>query len=74
MHISLVLDFHSLAFYPHRKYDHDHYLCTLLLRGWSRSAVFALRAFNVEVAQVCVCVCVYVCKTYSNFSFVSLYL
>lgn len=37
---------------PPRKYDHEHYLCCLLLPREARAASFALRAFNVEVAQV----------------------
>lgn len=35
-----------------RKYDHENYLCTLLLRKESIHAAFAVRAFNVEIAQV----------------------
>lgn len=35
-----------------RKHDYDHYLCTLLLPKAAQSAVFALRAFNVEVAMI----------------------
>ena len=35
-----------------RKHDYDHYLCTLLLPKPSQPAVFALRAYNVEVALV----------------------
>ena len=35
-----------------RKRDHEHYLCTLLLPSPQRSAVFALRALNVETASI----------------------
>lgn len=35
-----------------RKHDYDHYLCTLLLPRAAQKAVFALRAFNVEVALI----------------------
>ncbi|XP_049709934.1 NADH dehydrogenase (ubiquinone) complex I, assembly factor 6 isoform X2 [Elephas maximus indicus] len=35
-----------------RKRDYEGYLCSLLQPAESRSAVFALRAFNVELAQV----------------------
>ncbi|XP_043835667.1 NADH dehydrogenase (ubiquinone) complex I, assembly factor 6 isoform X1 [Dromiciops gliroides] len=35
-----------------RKRDYEGYLCCLLLPAEARSAAFALRAFNVELAQV----------------------
>lgn len=35
-----------------RKHDFDHYLCTLLLPRDVQSTVFAIRAFNVETAQI----------------------
>ncbi|XP_037658451.1 NADH dehydrogenase (ubiquinone) complex I, assembly factor 6 isoform X2 [Choloepus didactylus] len=35
-----------------RKRDYEGYLCSLLLPAGSRSSAFALRAFNVELAQV----------------------
>ncbi|XP_055943348.1 NADH dehydrogenase (ubiquinone) complex I, assembly factor 6-like [Argiope bruennichi] len=35
-----------------RKYDYENYLCTLLLSEPVKSAAFAVRAFNVEIAQV----------------------
>ncbi|XP_004474751.1 NADH dehydrogenase (ubiquinone) complex I, assembly factor 6 isoform X2 [Dasypus novemcinctus] len=35
-----------------RKRDYEGYLCSLLLPAESRSSAFALRAFNVELAQV----------------------
>ncbi|XP_061197067.1 NADH dehydrogenase (ubiquinone) complex I, assembly factor 6-like [Saccostrea echinata] len=35
-----------------RQYDHENYLCTLLLRRDLRAAVIVLRAFNIEVAMV----------------------
>ena len=38
--------------YCYRKHDYDHYLCTLLLPRRAHKAVFALRAFNVEVALI----------------------
>ena len=57
-----------------RRYDHEHYLCCLLLPRDSRSTSIALRALNIELAQVpchisqstvcmCVCVCIalYIC-------------
>jgi hypothetical protein len=36
-----------------RKHDYEHYLCALQLPPQARAASFALRAFNVETAQVC---------------------
>ncbi|KAF8786737.1 HORMA domain-containing protein 1 [Argiope bruennichi] len=33
------------------KYDYENYLCTLLLSEPVKSAAFAVRAFNVEIAQ-----------------------
>ncbi|XP_023931837.1 NADH dehydrogenase (ubiquinone) complex I, assembly factor 6 [Lingula anatina] len=35
-----------------RKHDYENFLCTLLLPESYRSAAFAIRAFNVEIAQV----------------------
>jgi len=35
-----------------RKSDYENFLCTLLLPRNIKSAAFAVRAFNVEVAQV----------------------
>ena len=35
-----------------RKHDYDHYLCNLLLPWETQAAAFAVRAFNVEVAQI----------------------
>lgn len=35
-----------------RKYDYENFLCTLLLSPEIRAAAFAIRAFNVEVAQI----------------------
>ncbi|XP_054009620.1 NADH dehydrogenase (ubiquinone) complex I, assembly factor 6 [Hylaeus anthracinus] len=35
-----------------RKLDYENFLCTLLLKRTARSSAFAIRAFNVEVAQV----------------------
>ena len=35
-----------------RRFDIDHYLCCLLLPHHARAASFALRAFNIELAQV----------------------
>jgi len=38
-----------------RKYDYENFLSTLLLpTASSRAAAFALRAFYIELAQVCV--------------------
>jgi NADH dehydrogenase [ubiquinone] 1 alpha subcomplex assembly factor 6 len=36
----------------HRKYDYESYLATLLIRKDLKRTGFALRAFNVELAQV----------------------
>ena len=36
-----------------RKYDYENFLATLLLPKTARRAAFAIRAFNVEIAQVC---------------------
>lgn len=35
-----------------RQYDYENYLCSLLLDNRSRQSVFALRAFNVEIAKI----------------------
>ena len=35
-----------------RKYDYENYLSTLLLPTQARSSIFAVRAFNIEIAQV----------------------
>ncbi|KAG5889008.1 hypothetical protein JTB14_033938 [Gonioctena quinquepunctata] len=35
-----------------RKYDYENFICTLLLQNTSRTCAFAIRSFNVEVAQV----------------------
>ncbi|XP_076666551.1 NADH dehydrogenase (ubiquinone) complex I, assembly factor 6 homolog sicily [Andrena cerasifolii] len=35
-----------------RKHDYENFLCTLLLPRETRTAAFAIRAFNVEVAQI----------------------
>ena len=52
--ISQVRKLYKILFNPlfSRKHDYDHYLCTLLLPKPSQPAVFALRAYNVEVALV----------------------
>lgn len=34
-----------------RKFDHDRYLCTLFAPAWSRPALWALYAFNLELAR-----------------------
>ncbi|CAH8576198.1 unnamed protein product [Schistosoma intercalatum] len=36
-----------------QKYDYENYLCSLLLPGSRRNFALALRAFNVELAQIC---------------------
>lgn len=45
----------KVTFFPplicYRKRDYEGYLCSLLLPTESRSSAFALRAFNVELAQ-----------------------
>lgn len=39
-------------FFPfYRKRDYEGFLCSLLLPAESRTSAFALRAFNVELAQ-----------------------
>lgn len=35
-----------------RRHDYDHYLCNLLLPQAVQVTAFALRGFNVEVAQI----------------------
>ncbi|XP_041376503.1 NADH dehydrogenase (ubiquinone) complex I, assembly factor 6-like isoform X2 [Gigantopelta aegis] len=40
------------AWHPGRKNDHENFLCCLLLSGAVQRAAFALRAFNIELAQV----------------------
>ncbi|XP_050598479.1 NADH dehydrogenase (ubiquinone) complex I, assembly factor 6 [Bombus affinis] len=35
-----------------RKHDYENFLCTLLLSNKNEAAAFAIRAFNVEVAQI----------------------
>ncbi|KAK7063020.1 NADH dehydrogenase (ubiquinone) complex I, assembly factor 6 [Halocaridina rubra] len=35
-----------------KKYDYENFLSVLLLPGTSRAAAFAVRAFNVEIAQI----------------------
>ena len=47
-----------------RRFDHEHYLCCLLLPQGSRAASIALRALNVELAQVSHYL---LCKMYSRF-------
>lgn len=37
----------------HRKYEYENFLCTLLLSGNDhRAFIFAVRAFNVEIALI----------------------
>lgn len=43
---------HAYIYYLSRKNDYENFLCTLLLPHRIKSAAFAVRAFNVEVAQV----------------------
>lgn len=43
--------FLSLLFLLSRKRDYEGFLCSLLLPAESRPSAFALRAFNVELAQ-----------------------
>lgn len=40
------------SIFTHRKYDHDHYMCNLLLPWTLQAAAFTIRSFNVEVAQI----------------------
>lgn len=37
---------------PFRKFDHENFLCTLLLPGDARRDAVAIRAFNVEIARI----------------------
>ncbi|CAH8602939.1 unnamed protein product [Heterobilharzia americana] len=39
--------------YDLRKYDYENYLCSLLLPGSKCGFALALRAFNIELAQIC---------------------
>lgn len=41
----------------HRKRDYEGFLCSLLLPVESRTSAFALRAFNVELAQAGIEIC-----------------
>lgn len=43
---------HVYTYCLSRKNDYENFLCTLLLPHSIKSAAFAVRAFNVEVAQV----------------------
>ncbi|GFU50032.1 NADH dehydrogenase complex I, assembly factor 6 [Nephila pilipes] len=45
-------DSHRYCLEAVRKYDYENYLCTLLLSEPVKSAAIAIRAFNVEIAQV----------------------
>ncbi|XP_028392334.1 NADH dehydrogenase (ubiquinone) complex I, assembly factor 6-like [Dendronephthya gigantea] len=36
-----------------RQYDFENYLCCLLVNKQRRPAIFAIRAFNVEIAKIC---------------------
>ena len=47
-----------------RRFDHEHYLCCLLLSQGSRASSIALRALNVELAQVSHYL---LCKMYIDF-------
>lgn len=38
-----------------RRFDHEHYLCCLLLPRSARAATISLRALNIELAQVSLC-------------------
>lgn len=49
LHVDLKSPDHC---FPPRRFDHDHYLCCLLLPREARAAGLALRALNVELAQV----------------------
>lgn len=43
----------------YRKRDYEGFLCTLLLPAESRTSAFALRAFNVELAQAGIKICLW---------------
>lgn len=43
---------HVYIYYLSRRNDYENFLCMLLLPRGIKSAAFAIRAFNVEVAQV----------------------
>ncbi|CAB4042192.1 NADH dehydrogenase (ubiquinone) complex I, assembly factor 6 isoform X1, partial [Paramuricea clavata] len=36
-----------------RQHDFENYLCCLLVNKESRHSIFAVRAFNVEIAKIC---------------------
>lgn len=38
--------------FVYRKYDFENYLCTIYLRPKDRACAFAVRAFNIEVANI----------------------
>lgn len=50
--VQQVLLSHANTCYLFRKSDYENFLCTLLLPRSIKSAALAIRAFNVEVAQV----------------------
>ncbi|XP_056638662.1 NADH dehydrogenase (ubiquinone) complex I, assembly factor 6 [Diorhabda sublineata] len=35
-----------------KKYDYENFVCTLLLNNSARSSAFAIRSFNIEIAQI----------------------
>lgn len=47
-----VIYSHVYTSHLSRRNDYENFLCTLLLPHNIKSAAFAIRAFNVEVAQV----------------------
>ena len=47
-----------------RNLDYENFLCVLLLPKGSRRSVFAVRAFNIEVARVRLCTAILNFKAY----------
>lgn len=41
-----------ISFFFFRKFDHENFLCTLLLPKVYQNASFVIRAFNIEIARI----------------------
>uniref|UniRef100_A0A8C3RT45 NADH dehydrogenase (ubiquinone) complex I, assembly factor 6 n=1 Tax=Chelydra serpentina TaxID=8475 RepID=A0A8C3RT45_CHESE len=52
LHIVINKMYNLFLFVIYRKRDYEGFLCSLLLPAESRTSAFALRAFNVELAQI----------------------
>ena len=50
--VVLCTDYRYFGLHLCRKHDYENYLCCLLLPKQQQRVAFAVRAFNVEVAQV----------------------